>query len=214
MTPNLFTKTDIEKITSYFGKHPDALTEEEFEKLLKELRLRYHPDKFEKYDDPTIRELTEEKFKEIEYLSGKMKQFFAGTLKPVDIDEPNRKEELTFCSDGIKIEIISDEKDFKYILFGTHYRWLERGDAFKIKGTGASIVMDDNHVGRTIGFTESIKIYLKFGENDSVDLIVLWLYLGIKGRARYVLIGKKKVNIDYDEMLNALKVQTVLKLNP
>jgi hypothetical protein len=207
-----FSSKEIERIIEYFGKKPEELTAEEFETRLKELRQKYHPDKFEKYADATIRELTEEKFKEIEYLSEKIKHYFSKSDKKYKIEDDEFDADSRFAFDDLKLEIISDNKDLKYILFGTHYRWLERGDKYRIKGTNASIIMDDDHRGKSIGFMESIKIYLTFSDTDPVEDIVMWLYQGIRRSAKYVIIGEKKINIDYYELLLAIKRKTVLRL--
>jgi hypothetical protein len=207
-----FSSAEIDKFIEYFGKKPEDLTVEEFETRLKELRIKYHPDKFEKYADDTIKELTEEKFKEIEHLSGKMKIFLSQSDKKNKVEVDEFDVDSKYAYNDLKIEIMSDDKDFKYILFGTHYRWLERGDRYPIRGTNAYLIMDDNHHGNSIGFMESIKIYLTFLDTDPLEDIVLWLYLRMKDRAKYVIIGNKKINIDYYELLLAIKRKTLLKL--
>jgi hypothetical protein len=208
----IFSGKEREKIVEYFGCKIEDLTYEEFEKKLKELRAKYHPDKFEKYVDAVVRELSTEKYKEIEQLSEKLKKYISSKRKNNSYEETLYDNNVVFAYDKLKIEIITKEKDLKYYLFGTHYRWLERGDKYKIAGTNASIVIDQNYNNISIGFFESIKMYLTFSETDSLEIIFLWLFEKISGFASYMLIEGRKVNIDYNEMLSAVKQKTMKRI--
>lgn len=101
----------------------------------------------------------------------------------------------------MKIEIITKDKDLKYRLFGTGYRWLERGDKFKVPNTNAKIIMDEGHSGNRIGFTESIRMYLTFTESDSLLEITKWLFLSIAGQADALIIQGKRIPVDLQEMI-------------
>ncbi len=207
-----FTPQEKDKILDYFGESLEYLSSEDFEARLKELRLKYHPDKFAQYNDATIIEMAEEKFKEIESLSDKIKIYFLNFEVDEKLEEENITESSSFAYNDLKIEIITDNTDFKYHLFRKHYRSLSYGERFHIPGTNAFLIMDDHHEGKTIGFLEGIKLYLTFSETDSVEEIVAWLYLGIKGHAKYVIIENKKAAIDYVELLYAIKKKTVLSI--
>jgi hypothetical protein len=206
-----FTPLEREKIQEYFNKKLEELTLEEFEQKHRELRAKYHPDKYEKYGDETVKELTAEKFKEIEMLAEKIRSYLS---MPEEISRTAHGfgRDALFAYDDLKIEIITNEKDLKYYLFGTQYRWLIRGDRFKIKGTGAYIIIDEDHQGRSIGFREGIKMYLTFTATDAIEEIIAWLYSRIVGYATSVIIEGKSVPVDFFEMILAVKKKTLLKL--
>lgn len=205
-----FTEKEKEKIIEYFGKKIEELSLEEFDKKHRELRAKYHPDKFEKYSDDIIRELAIEKFKEIDQLAEKIKSILQSDEKPQSFaPEDSFGNNAVFAYNNLKIEIFTKEKDLKYYLFGTYYRWLERGDKYTIEGTKASIIIDENHAHHRIGFIEGIKMYLTFSETDSLEHIFQWLYDKIAGNALYLIIEGTKVSVDYNEMLFAVKKKTV-----
>jgi len=208
----IFTPDERNKIAEYFGKKPEEITLEELELKHRELRARYHPDKFEKYSDDIVKELARAKFTEIESLAEKIKKKLLADKKNGSIDNELFGLNPQFAFNKLKIEIITKEKDLKYYLFGTQYRWLEKGDKYTIKGTKATIIIDANYSGRTIGFTEGIKMYLTFTESDSLEEIFAWLFFNIVGYATSIIIGGKSVKIDYYEMLLAVKQKTFLKL--
>ncbi len=215
MEPHTFSPGEKNKVLEYFGKYPEDLTLDEFEQKHRELRTKYHPDKFEKYDDDIVKELTGEKFKEIEQLAGKIRHTcFSGLVTPVSAAaHPALGDKPQFACKNLKIEIITKEKDLKYHLFGTQYRWLEKGDKYVIKGTKASIIIDANYRGTGIGFNESIKMYLTFSETDSLEEIFSWLYQNIVGHATSVMIDHEIVAVDYHAMLSAVQIKTVLLLH-
>lgn len=208
-----FNPAERQKIEEYFGKKPEDLTMDEFTQKHRELRAKYHPDKFEKYSDEIVRELALGKFKEIEELAEKLKLLLSKGSSAVAVTENEFGADARFAYNNLKIEIITQEKDLKYHLFDTQYRWLERGDKYMIKGTNASIIIEANHRGAAIGYNESIKMYLTFSETDSLEEIFRWLYERIAGRATSVKIGDNLVKVDYNEMLSAVKRKTILRLD-
>lgn len=110
-----------------------------------------------------------------------------------------------FAGKSIKIEVITSDKDLKYHLFGSQYRWLEYGDSFNIPSTNASIVIDEGHLGRRIGFQESIRMYLTFSEEDSIDVIVDWLFDSIDERVNTLIVAGETVPVDREAIINAVK---------
>jgi hypothetical protein len=206
------TPKEKEKILEYFGKKPEDLTPEEFDRKLRELRSKYHPDKYEKFGDETVKDLAAEKFREIELLAEKIRFYLSVKNEKSKATEVVFDRGARFAYDELKIEIITDEKDLKYYLFGTHYRWLERGDRYKIKDTEAYIIIDEDHRGRSVGFREGIKMYLTFNATDSIETIIAWLYERIAGYASALIIGGKSIPVNYDEMVQAVKKKTLLKL--
>lgn len=209
---NPFTEQERQEILETFGALPEHLDAETFRKTLRELRARFHPDNFEKFGDDTVRQLATERFQRIErlaekieaWLSGKMQQALPGPSAP-GTDERIFDPRARFAYREMKIEIRTGDKDLKYHLFGTFYRWLTLGDRFKIPHTQAFLIADEEHLGRRIGFVESIRVYLTFEESDSVEVISRWLFEKIEGRADALLIEGELIPITYEAILLAIK---------
>lgn len=207
---NPFSEQEKQEIRELFGSVPEQLTPDSFKKTLRELRAKYHPDNFEKFGDDTVRQLATERFQRIEYLAVKIENWLSGistnnpestTGNEQQIHDPRAR----FAYREMKIEIRTADKDLKYHLFGTFYRWLTLGDRFKIPGSKAFLIADEEHAGRKIGFVESIRVYLTFEEDDSVEDITQWLHDKITGRADALLIEGELVPIDYEAILVAIK---------
>ncbi|MCE7922133.1 MAG: hypothetical protein DYG98_03685 [Haliscomenobacteraceae bacterium CHB4] len=209
---NPFTEQERLEIRETFGVLPEHLDAETFRKTLRELRARFHPDNFEKFGDDTVRQLATERFQRIERLAEKIDAWLSGKLQPAlpgpsapDTDQRIFDPRARFAYREMKIEIRTGDKDLKYHLFGTFYRWLTLGDRFKIPDTQAFLIADEEHLGRRIGFVESIRVYLTFEENDSVEVITRWLFSKIEGRADALLIEGELVPIAYEAILLAIK---------
>ena len=84
MSLEKFTRLELENIQKYFGKSLSELNIETSRKIRTQLRAKYHPDKFEKYADETVKEMMHEHFRELEALFKKMEQYFEtnDTRKP------------------------------------------------------------------------------------------------------------------------------------
>lgn len=198
-------------IHKYYGKPLEALTEAEFKSTHRQLRAKYHPDNFEKFEDETVREMATERFQELERLAEKLQAHFSnGGSAGLSPETPQREARYGF--DDMKIEINTNDKDLKYHLFGARYRWLVYGDRFKIPDSGASLIIDEDHRGHRIGFRESIRLYLTFGPADDLDTIIDWLYDHIRGRASSLLIEGQVVPVDRGAILGAIR--KVSLLNP
>lgn len=202
-----------ESIVKFFGKPIEELNPHSYRQLLRELRARYHPDNFEKFGDETVRELATEKFQIIEHLASRIEEHFKKDPNTHSADwEDYLQHDARFAFDRMKIEINTADKDLKYHLFGTYYRWLVYGDSYKIPGTRAQITIDESHQGNSIGYRETIRMYLSFGENDSTEDIVRWLFTKIEGRADSLIIHKELVQVDFNAILIALKRQSYLSI--
>ncbi len=221
MTP--FSEQDLHDIRDLFGASPEQLDADAFKTKLRELRARYHPDNFEKFDDAVVRQLATDRFQRIERLAEKLEQYGLGKDLPPTAGPSSSAEaakDLTwahpaaqFAYQAMKIELRTSDKDLKYHLFGTFYRWLTLGERFKIPGAqGAYLIADEGHTGRNIGYVESIRVYLTFEENDPVDTIVGWLYEKIAGRADMLLIEGDIVPIEYAAMLRVVKIRSLKTL--
>lgn len=218
MSSTTFSIQEKSAIQKYFGAPLEELDKDTFEDALRKLRSKFHPDNFEQFENEAVKEMATEKFQAIERLSEKIKAHLSGTtLKPSlqstakhDFMHPEAK----FAGKRLKIEIITSDKDLKYHLFGTRYRWLQYGDSFSIPETGASIHIDEGHIGHRVGFRESIRMYLTFGEEDSVADIVAWLFPRIEGRASSLLVAGDKTGITAHEIESAIKKETLLRIGP
>lgn len=200
------TPQEREEIRQYFGKPLEELTPDTFRQLLRQLRAKYHPDQFEKFEDPTIREVMTEKFQAVERLATRIEQYFQGQASlQITSKDHFAGPDARFGFDKMKIEVITSDKDLKYHLFGASYRWLKFGERFKIPGSQASIIIDEDHAGHSIGFRETIRMYLTFGPSDSLGDIVQWLFERIEGRATSLIIEGKMIAIQYEAMLNAIQ---------
>ncbi len=208
-----FTIQEKEAIQKYFGVSLEELEAGVFKKQLKSLRAKYHPDNFEKFEDETVREMATERFQTIESLSQKLEHFLENRSKDVQVArEDFMSANALFAIKRLKIEVLTSDKDLKYQLFGRFYRWLQYGDTFHIPGTKAAIVMDEGHRGTSIGYQESIRLYLTFDEDDSIEDMVQWLYDRIEGRANKLLIAGSTVYIEPYQMIYAIRQQSFLRL--
>lgn len=215
-----FTPEETAEIRELFGLQPTQLSEESFRKALRELRAKYHPDNFEKFGDETVRQLATDRFQRIERLAEKIEAWLRGETMPgpnrqnppstnaVPFDDPRAR----FAYQAMKIEIRTDDKDLKYQLFGLFYRWLTLGERFKIPETQAYLVADEDYRGHSIGFRETIRVYLTFEETDPVENIVGWLYPKIAGRAEALLIEGEIIPIEYKTILETIKKRSFKRL--
>lgn len=207
------TKTEREEIRKIFGVSVEEIDKEKLVKLKKELRAKYHPDNFEKFEDEVVKQMATERFQRIEELSKKVEMSLSGEMRINEPAEDFMKADARFAGNKLKVEIVTTEKDLKYQLFGTKYRWLVYGDKFDIPDTKkASIIIDEDHKGRKIGFVESIKMYLTFGEEDAIEDIVDWFFDKIIGKTKSLLIAGKMVPMNRMAIENAIKQKTFLRL--
>ncbi len=190
---------------------------ETFKKKHRELRSKFHPDNFEHFENEAVKELATEKFQVIEALSDKLEAYL--TNSPMRSPELNKDQksdfmhpDAVFAGKRIKIEVITSDKDLKYHLFGSQYRWLEFGDSFKIPNTNASIVIDEGHLGRRIGFQEPIRMYLTFDENDSIEMIVDWLFDKIEERTNTLIVAGETILVEPTAIITAIRKETYLRI--
>lgn len=216
MPATTFTPTERDAIQKYFGVPLDELDRPTFEKLHRELRAKYHPDNFEQFANEAVREMATEKFQAIEALAEKIKVYLNGSAPKISLQNADvqdfRHPEAVFAGKRLKIEVLTSDKDLKYHLFGTRFRWLEFGDSFNIPGTGASIHIDEGHHGRRVGFQESIRMYLTFGEEDSIQDIAEWLYRHITGRTNTLLVAGESVSMELAAIVVAIQRETLLRI--
>lgn len=204
------TQSERQAIRDLYGVGIESMDIESFESLHKKLRQKYHPDQFEKYNDEVVREMAKTRFQQLSRLGEKIRaHLLSGAHRRA---EPDTAQRGVYAADGLKIEILTHDKDLKYRLFGTYLRWLEQGDRFPVPDSGAWLIMEQTHRGLSIGFSEAIKIYLTFGEQDSLDHITEWLYEHIAGRAHALLVDGQRVEVNLAEMKGVMQRKTFLRL--
>lgn len=212
----MFSEKDKAAIEKYFGVRLEELDLEKLKKLQRELRAKYHPDNFEKFEDETVREMATDRFQLIEDLSAKLEIYLSGKSANAGFAQQEGEDFMNahavFAANKLKIEVITTDKDLKYHLFGASYRWLQFGDKYKIPDTKASIIIDEDHMGRSIGYQESIRMYLTFDENDSIEKIVEWLYPRIKNSAKTLLISGNRIEIEPFSIFYAIRKQAFLRV--
>ncbi|RMG26061.1 MAG: hypothetical protein D6730_09795 [Bacteroidetes bacterium] len=210
-----FSEKELEEIRELYGQDISSLNQELFERLHKQLRQKYHPDKFEQYQDEVVKEMAHEKFKRLEALGSKIRAYLvSGASGPVNPTEDIYRPEARFAYNDLKIELITRNKDLKYLLFGMRYRRLIRGDRFKIPHTKeAYIIIDADHAGRSIGFNETIRMYLTFGQSDPLDVIIQWLYERIAGQAAALIINGERIPVELNAMRQHIRRTTFLGLD-
>ena len=212
----MFTAQEKKNIQKYFGQSIQELDRAAFDRKKKQLRAKFHPDNFAKYDDETVVEMATERFQALEALMQKMTNFMDGKIPPAPTaSEPSemyRHHAAVFAARKLKIEIITRNKDLKYLLFGRRYRWLMYGETFKIPKTDATLVMDQDHRGTTIGYQESVRFYLTFGEKQGIEPIVDWLFGGVAEAGTKLLIAGDKVEINRAAITAAIQQHTFLRL--
>ncbi|MEM9888603.1 MAG: hypothetical protein AAF849_22090 [Bacteroidota bacterium] len=218
MTSTIITPQNISDIKRYFGLPLEAIDEPTFKRLRKALRAKYHPDKFEQFEDATIREMATERFQLIEMLSEKIAAHLANSADfSADQATPSSPDlyhqNARFSAKKLKVEIRTADKALKFALFGKrNYKWLLYGERFKIPNTTTYIVMDENHYGNKIGYQESIRMYLSFGEEQATEDVANWIYQNIEDRADSLIIAGEKVLIDPQQILLAIRQQTFLRI--
>ena len=204
MPEHTLSSKEIEAIEKYFGPLKD-LDMEKFKSTKKQLMAKYHPDNFEKFEDETVKEMATERFQQIEHLSHKVELYLDKKVNTNGAYSDINHSDAVFAFDKMKIEVLTKQKDLKYHLFGTKYRWLAFGDSYQIPDTKAKIIIDENHQGTRIGYMESIRMYLTFGPDDEVENIAIWLYSKLKGRASALIIHGKRIEVDLIKINQAIK---------
>lgn len=211
-----FSEEELREIRELFGKDLSEIQEDEFDQLLKQIRKKYHPDQFEQFANEVVKEMAKDKFQRVEALGQKVRLYLTGQLASLGAGEEQAdiyRDEARFAFDDMKIEVVTRDKDLKYRLFGTRYRWLLKGDKFKIpKVEDAYLVVDGDHAGRSIGFNESIRMYLTFGEEADVNAMVEWLYHQIKQGADGLIIAGERIKVDLGQMQERIRRTSFLRL--
>lgn len=209
MSQDRLTSQDRELIQKYFGHPLEELSPEQFRALRKEIRKKYHPDNFSKFEDETVIELAKERFQQIEGLSLKVEQYLTtkDLIEPIEEDLPDQG----YRAEGIKLDIMTTDGSLKFQLFRSPY--IDRGDKVKIGSGKAKLIALESYAPRvSAGFRDNIKVKLAFGPEDSVQEIVSWIFQHISGRTSSLVIENKVVQITPYEIQQAIKQEARLEL--
>lgn len=213
MSTITFSRKEKEDVQKYFGSSLGDLDPEEFEKKYKTLKKKYHPDNFAKHEDEVVQEMATAKFQEIKRLGEKVRKFISGATVEKESEDIEFGEDAKFAFEKMRIEVVTRDKDLKYKLFRTIYKYLERGDRQYIPGSEASIIIDESHINNSVGFLESVKMYLTFGEEDDLDHIVQWLLDRIESSAFSLIIEGKKTPVNFLGIRMAIQRKSLVLLN-
>ncbi|MGB1121712.1 MAG: hypothetical protein ACPG3Z_06930, partial [Saprospiraceae bacterium] len=93
-----FNNEEKKLIEKYFGVVLDDLTPEVFKKERKQLMAKYHPDKFQHFDDETVMEMATERFQQIQSLTEKIDQYFDGKVT-LSLEDKIRRDDAIFAFD-------------------------------------------------------------------------------------------------------------------
>lgn len=213
MAENNLTKSDKAEFLEAYGVEVDNLNLESFEALHKKIRAKFHPDQFEHMDNPVVKEMAEKQFKKNEALAIKVREYLLLENKDEELTSAMKDSEGDkHAYEEMKIEVLARNDDLRFWLFGRHYRWIERGDRYRIPGTNAYVISQSSGNRRMAGFVHTIKMWLTFGENDPLDVIVVWLYSRIAGNADGLIIEGKRIPVELKAMWEIIGSRSRLEL--
>lgn len=201
------TEQDLDNIQKWLGTALDKLTSESFAAALKAARKKFHPDNFAHLEDDGVTEMAKERFQALEKLAVKVKQH----LETVDQSNDQELVSARYASDGMAIDIMTSDKTLKFQLFSS--AMIYEGDKVKIPGTAAKFISRDDYLPRiSTGFRDNIKVFLAFGPDDPLQVVVEWLFRQINGRTSSFVIEGKVVPVEPLAILNAIQKEARLEL--
>ncbi len=205
--PSRLTQQDLDKIRKWLGTNLDKLSEESFAAALKAARKKFHPDNFAHLDDEGITDMAKERFQELEELAAKVKQH----LEKVGDQESESTHPQRYVSEGMAIDIMTSDKTLKFQLFNS--AMIYEGDKINIPGTAAHIISRDDYLPRiSTGFRDNIKLFLAFGPDDPLQVVVEWLFRHINGRTSSFVIEGMVVPMEPLAILRAVQKEARLEL--
>ena len=219
----IMTLTDQEKslLKKYFESDLADLDVDDFKKKKKLLQARFHPDKYEKYDNEEVREMAKEKYQSISQLCERVEAFFNGDdiVKVKSSSSSSSSSPFgsmgmeIYATEGLLIEIVTKDKELKYRMFGSGLKWMLHGEAYIIKETNAKIRLWDTSGQRAMGFNETIKLTLSFSDDDDIQVIIDWLFTQVMTAVDVLIINKEKVAINRDAVSQLMRKSTIKLLS-
>jgi hypothetical protein len=212
MSRVVFSQAERELIERYFGCSLEALADADYKKISRQLLARHHPDAHAGQSPEEIERLTEQ-FQELQALVQKVRLHFAPEVRDDELDERIRDPEARFAYQRMNFEVMTSHKGFKYLIMRSRFARLERGDQLRIPQSSAFLVVNEDYQGISVGFQESVKMYLTFHPEDAVEQVVWWLFLHLLlfGISNLRIEGQR-VPVEYEEMLRAVKRKSLLRL--
>lgn len=210
MTDRLTTQ-DLDKIRKWLGSDLENLSEESFAVALKAARKKFHPDNFAHLEDDSVMEMAKERFQELETLADKIRKHLARGSEASEVRDEESGQQHRYASDGMAVEIMTSDKTLKFQLFNS--TMIYEGDKIGIKGTRAKLVSRDDYLPRiSTGFRDNIKLFLAFGPEDPLQVVVEWLFRHINGRTSNFVIEGKVVPVEPLAILRAIQKEARLEL--
>lgn len=201
------TEQDLDHIQKWLGTPLDNLTSESFAAALKAARKKFHPDNFAHLEDDSVTEMANDRFKALEELAAKVKQHLETVGQASDQEPASAR----YASDGMAIDIMTSDKTLKFQLFSS--AMIYEGDKVNIPGTAAKVISRDDYLPRiSTGFRDNIKVFLAFGPDDPLQVVVEWLFRHINGRTSSFVIEGKVVPVEPLAILNAVRKEARLEL--
>ena len=211
----MLSKEETRSFIKHFEIPLEEISPEDYEKKKRKLRLKLHPDQKDAHDDEEYAEFINNRFVQFQSLCEKAEAYLYKKEEGISqygIEEAYLREDAVYSADGLPIEVITRDKNLKYEMFGSRYRWLERGEKYPIPQTDAFIRIEQDYRGSGVGFSEYIKMYLSFGTTQNLEPIIDWLFDKIKEKANGLIIQGNRIDIDKFQMGIFIKKTTFLQL--
>jgi hypothetical protein len=212
----MLSKQEAQSFIKYFETPLEEISSDDFEKKKKKLKLKLHPDQKDAHEDEEYADFINNRFVKFQGLCEKGEAYLYNKKEGIAAygsEEAFLQDDAVYSADGLPIQVITRDKNLKYHMFGSRYRWLERGEKYPIPKTDAFIRIEEDYRGSGVGFSEYIKMYLSFGNTQNLEPIIDWLYDRIKDKATGLIIKGKRIDIDKFQMGIFIKKSTFLQLN-
>jgi hypothetical protein len=207
--PEAPTAYELDWASDLFGVPVEDITPEVVQEKRPLVHKRYHPDRFARHADDDLHSVLNEVYRD---MMDRLRRIEEHVLRgSTTLSAHERRFTGDLSAEDVRIELITADKDLKYRLFGSHMRWLERGDRFFIPRTRATLISSGGHHGNTIGFNESIKLQLTYSATDALEEIVIWFYTRIVGNITALWVDGQRVEVEPKAMFNALARKKVLE---
>lgn len=168
----------------------------------------YHPDRFAHLKNAELDALLNEVYRDMLDRLRRVEEHLLRTGHELHVD---RDKTPPLSAVDLEIQLTTHDKDLKYRLFGSHFRWLERGERFRIPGSNATLTSPGAHRGNVVGYNEHLHVFLTYGSGDPLDEIVIWLYSRIVGVVSALWVDGQRVEVEPRAMFNAMARMKVLK---
>lgn len=205
------TRYELDWASDLFRVPVEDMTSEVVQEKRHLFHKQYHPDRFAYLDDTELNKLLNEVYRDMLDRLRRVEEHLLRSDHGLMHRKPGDPE---LSAVDLEIQLITQNKDLKYVLFGSYYRWLSKGERFRIPRTDATLTSSGNHRGNAIGFNENIRLYLTYGTQDRLDEIVIWFYTRIVDQVSALWIDDKRVDVEPRAIFNALARMKLLDDRP